>query len=351
MSQSVSRWLIPSDTGVLPTLVSYPLGDILLGGTRGRRLLEKRVRAVEAQARVDSSIRRIFRVTRWSWESSGTHLAANLLSPTNLGGFGYLRATKETMSMLRKVQGGAEYILRQMGGRAARKGDSNRAFHSDEYLRHNARRLEHLASLRIPVSGMSVLEVGAGIGDHSHYYIDRGCSITITDARDENISILKNRYPLSKVEFLDMEFPPEVEGAPFDVVHCYGLLYHLSNPSRALEFLSHSTSGIMLLETCVSFGEEERVYLTRESQSEPTQAYSGIGCRPTRSWLFRELRGLFEHVYVPVTQPCHEEFPIDWTNQAKHTAGLQRAVFVASRERIENELLEPSLVPRQRRHE
>ena len=48
----------------------------------------------------------------------------------------------------------------------------NTFFHP-QYVRHNARRLEHLASLRIPVVRMTVLEVGAGIGDHSHYYMDR----------------------------------------------------------------------------------------------------------------------------------------------------------------------------------
>ena len=46
-------------------------------------------------------------------------------------------------------------------------------FHSHHYMRHNARRLEHLASLQIPVDGRTVLEVGAGIGDLSHFYLDR----------------------------------------------------------------------------------------------------------------------------------------------------------------------------------
>src|SRR5262249_51294506 len=73
-------------------------------------------------------------------------------------------------------------------------------FRSDGYLRHNARRLEHLASLQIPVAGLSVLEIGAGIGDHSHYYIDRDCVITITEARSENLEWLKKRYPTCKVQ-------------------------------------------------------------------------------------------------------------------------------------------------------
>lgn len=227
--------------------------------------------------------------------------------------------------------------------------NSERFFHSDHYLRHNARRLEHLASLQIPVSGMSVLEVGAGIGDHSHFYIDRNCKITITEARKENLAVLRKRYPHQNVEFLDMEHPTEIEGAPFDVVHCYGLLYHLSNPEEALAFLSRNAKRILFLETCVSYGQEEAINLVAETQSDPTQATSGVGCRPTRSWLFGELKSLFEYVYIPVTQPFHNEFPVDWSATPEGSVSFQRAVFVASREKINNEMLVSHLMRQQAR--
>lgn len=242
-------------------------------------------------------------------------------------------------------------MVRNFGFRVVRNFDPVNAFHTDHYLRHTARRLEHLASLRIPVAGLSVLEVGAGIGDHSHYYIDRGCRITITEARAENLAHLRNRYPDCTVRFLDMESPRPVEGAPFDVVHCYGLLYHLSNPKQALAFLGQHAGGMLLLETCVSFGDNEAINLTGEEQFDPKQAYSGTGCRPTRPWLFRGLKSLFEYVYVPTTQPCHVEFPLDWTSPEKHKTTLQRAIFVASRKPLDNELLSTSLLPRQTRHE
>ena len=220
-------------------------------------------------------------------------------------------------------------------------------FRSSDYLRHNARRLEHLASLRIPVAGMSVLELGAGIGDHSHFYIDRGCTITITEARSENLKYLRARYPSCDVRFLDMEHPAAIAGSPFDVVHCYGLLYHLNNPAQALEFIARNVRKLLFLETCVSLGEADAVNLTKESESTPSQAYSGTGCRPTRTWLFNRLQELFGFVYLPKTQPCHEEFPLDWTAPEKHVSPLYRAVFVASHERLESDVLVPDLIMKQ----
>ena len=252
--------------------------------------------------------------------------------------------------MFSKIKTKSRNVIRNMGFDIVRSCDPVHAFHSHHYLRHNARRLEHLASLEISVARMSVLEVGAGIGDHSHYYIDRECKVTITDARAQNIHYLKSRYPNCRVQLLDMESPDLIEGSPFEVVHCYGLLYHLSKPKQALSFLSQQTKRMFFLETCVSFGEDREVNLTKEEQAKPTQAYSGTGCRPTRAWIFMELQSHFSYVYLPKTQPCHEEFPLDWTAPGTHKADLQRAVFIASREPLANEKLVPSLILQQTRH-
>lgn len=224
-------------------------------------------------------------------------------------------------------------------------------FHSNHYLRHNSRRLEHLASMRIPVGSMSVLEVGAGIGDHSNYYTDRNCQVTITEARTENLNHLRQRYPEQKVQLLDLESPAMDESLKFDIVHCYGLLYHMSNPAEVLDFLSKHCKGLLLLETCVSFGDEKELNLIAEPQKDPTQAFSGTGCRPTRSWIFEKLKESFEYVYIPMTQPNHEEFPLDWSSPTQHKPSLSRAVFVASRKEISNDLLVPELIAKQTRHE
>jgi SAM-dependent methyltransferase len=234
----------------------------------------------------------------------------------------------------------------------ARRPDPVLHFRSDAYLRHNARRQEHLASLRIPVAGLSVLEVGAGIGDHSHYFLDRGCRVTITETRESSLQYVRQRFPTSDVRRLDLEDPPEqVAGAPFDIVYCYGLLYHLSNPAQAMAFLRANTGKMLLLETCVSVDGDSGVNLTKERKSSPTQAFGGMGCRPSRSWVWNELCQLYPHVYVPRTQPNHEEFPTDWNAANESPSHLQRAVFIASLEPICNEMLAPTLLMQQGRHE
>lgn len=192
--------------------------------------------------------------------------------------------------------------------------------------------------------------MGAGIGDHSHYYIDRNCDVTITEARAANLEVLRQRYPDQKVLPLDMETPKPINGGPFQIVHCYGLLYHLSNPSEALSFLSLNTAEILLLETCVSFGNDSSINIIDEEIGDPTQAFSGKGCRPTRPWLMAKLKELFEYVYLPLTQPNQSEFPVDWQNSNIHQQALKRAIFVASRAELANDNLTDSLPLLQQRH-
>lgn len=222
-------------------------------------------------------------------------------------------------------------------------------FHSPPYLRHTARRLEHLASLGISVSDQTVLEVGAGVGDFSHYYLDRGCRVTITDARKSNLKYLRQRFPGENVQFLDLEDPVPLPNSPFDVVHCYGVLYHLAAPAVALEFLGGQCGRLLFLETRVSPGLDPSTTPFAEDPKTRSLSYSGTGCRPTRSWVFGELKKHFEFVYVPCTQPCLEDFPLDWEKPGLDP-GSARAIFVASRDALENPVLSTELLHRQERH-
>lgn len=224
-------------------------------------------------------------------------------------------------------------------------------FLHDAYQRHNRRRQEHLATLGLPVAGRSVLEVGAGIGDHTSFFLDRGCRVTVTDARASNLEAVRRRYDSVGVAQLDLEqaaLPAGLE--PHDVVYAYGILYHLKNPDQALANLSRLTRGMLLLETCVSFGQALAINPVLEEVSDPTQSASGFGCRPTRGWVFAALQRHFPFAYVTRTQPWHDEFPVDWRAEPPRNAtGLYRSVFVGSRQELPLAQLSPSLLDSQSR--
>lgn len=222
-------------------------------------------------------------------------------------------------------------------------------FHSYQYQRHNQRRQEHLAGLGLNIHGSTVLELGAGIGDHTSFFIDRGCKVVSTEARQSNLEILRSRYPDIQARHLDCDNPDPAFNDRFDIVYCYGLLYHLNKPAEAIDFMSRWCKQMLLLETCVSFGEEELINYCSEDATNPTQALAGKGCRPTRRWVYNQLMKHFEFVYLPITQPSHEEFPVNWT-VAPLPSRLTRAVFIGSRQKLYNELLIEE-IPVQQKHE
>lgn len=239
------------------------------------------------------------------------------------------------------------------------------AFDAHLYKRHNNRRQEHLASLNLPIHGKSVLEVGAGAGDHSSFFVDRECDIMITEARESNFAAVKAwREPLTriaksigltlqkpptKVEIgkLDMDKPP-VNYPKYDIIYNYGLLYHLQRPAQSLKFCADHCD-MLLLETCISFGDTAQLNPIIEKKQNITQSYTGGGCRPTRRYIFDELKKHFPHVYIPKTQPHHPAFPINW-KEPKHRVAFVRAVFIASKTPLNNPLLVEGIPMQQTRH-
>lgn len=224
-------------------------------------------------------------------------------------------------------------------------------FHSDRYLRNTARRLEHLASLGLDLDNRSVLEVGAGIGDLTSFFLDRNCRVHSTEGRPDNFDVLRQRYqngPNVTSELLDLDPPPAHNGKRYDVVFSYGLLYHLSSPSLALDYLATSCADLLLLETIVIPNGTPGENPWAENAALAGAAVSGTGSRPTRSWVWSALMTRFPHVYMPRTQPRHIEFPIDWTLPGYPAA--TRSIFIASRTPIENPLLSADLLTKQSRH-
>lgn len=218
------------------------------------------------------------------------------------------------------------------------------SFASQLYQDHNRARLEHLATLDLPLTNRSVLEVGSGPGDHTGFFLERGCTVVSTDSRQECCDALTARYPSVQAHTVDMNCPDLSRFGTFEVVYCYGLLYHLENPTNALSEMSKVCSELLLLETCVShYPSADKLNIVPET-ADFTQSSTGKGCRPDRRWLFDRLKTHFEYVYQSRSQPRHREFPLDWTQPP--TGLVSRAVFVASRKPLEETRLSPSMLER-----
>lgn len=238
-------------------------------------------------------------------------------------------------------------IVRALARRFRYRG-AEAEFHSDRYLRHTQRRQEHLATLGLPLASRTVLEVGAGIGDHTSFFLDRGCTMVSTDGRQSNVDRMAKSFPGVDTRMLDLDAPTNDLAGSWEIVYCYGTLYHLARPAEALAFLAEHCSALLLLETCVSTGSEIALRRVSEARYMASQAISGQGCRPTRPWVFAELQRHFPYVYLPTTQPWHEEFPIDWSQSSStSTDALTRSVFVASRSMLQNDLLVTDIPDRQ----
>ncbi len=217
------------------------------------------------------------------------------------------------------------------------------SFLSPDYQQINVARLQHLESLGLDLWNKSVIEFGAGIGDHTFYYLLKNCTVLPTDGRKELTEYIAKRFNIKTMQ-LDIEKNLcIVKTLPrFDIIHCYGILYHISNPEEFLNSIKN-LGDLLLLETCVSISKDD--FFVYEKRTNPTQAIGGIGCRPTREWIYEKLKQNYTYVYLPLTQPKHKEFPTSWPKKkSKKHDELTRCVFIASNNPIKSKLLTQKVI-------
>jgi hypothetical protein len=217
-------------------------------------------------------------------------------------------------------------------------------FLSANYQRINVARLQHLDYLGLAGTNKTVVDLGAGVGDHSLYYLFHNHSVLAVEGRQELVSFIGERLGIRSTQ---IDFESDLGKMPdlgkFDIIHCFGLLYHLSNPKDFIHSLK-GLGNLLFMETCVSADDSaDPVNLIKEDKLNSTQAISGTGCRPTRQWVFDTLKEVFPFVYIPLTQPKNEQFPVSWTTPMQGS-GNKRAVFIASTGELDNEKLTSNLV-------
>jgi hypothetical protein len=216
-------------------------------------------------------------------------------------------------------------------------------YHSPRWRRHNARRLEFLASLRLPLAGRTVLELGAGVGDHTEFFLDRSCIVTAVEARSTAVDVMRSRFKgLDTATVVERDLDPPGDPLPgsFDVVMCLGLLYHVAHPHELVTWAAAHAADLLVIETIVSPAPDGDPEVVGEDARLPGASTHGTGCRVTRQWLWSLLSASMPYVYGTRAQVPHYEFPTDWQTCGP---GTTRTILIASRRALTDEALTSAL--------
>lgn len=185
-------------------------------------------------------------------------------------------------------------------------------FDEGAYMAVNRVRLELVSQFLPPIIRdcqiTTALDAGCGYGFFSNHLTELGLAVAAFDARAANVDETRRRYPTVVCYVHDVEDQRVLELGSFDLVCCFGLLYHLENPFRAIRHLSALTRKVMLVESRVAPDPRPMAALVDDFVGDD-QALRAIAFVPSEAAIVRMLyaSGL-EAVYRLSAFPDHNEF-------------------------------------------
>jgi len=189
------------------------------------------------------------------------------------------------------------------------------------------KQIAHINSLKLPFKCKSVLEVGSGpLGKYTEFMIEQGGDVTCLDVRQDHLDALNRKFSNLKTVVGDMN--EECIHGLYDIIFSAGNLYHLSKPAECIKHMAEHCTEFLLISSAVINGHQGIDYVT-EPTNDSAQAFNGTGCRPSREWIYAELKKYFKYVMIPRSQPNHMDFIIDWTLGKVYNHAL-RAIFIAT---------------------
>jgi hypothetical protein len=149
----------------------------------------------------------------------------------------------------------------------------------------------------------------SGVGHLAQYFVRKGCEVLCIDGREANVASLRQRYPGLHAMVANVESYPLAKLVVFDIVFCYGLLYHGKNPIATLRNMESICGSLLLLKTVV----DSVLALLRmnEETASCNQALGGLGCRPAPDYGVLVLSPIgFPWIYMPVYPPNYPDFRV-----------------------------------------
>lgn len=191
----------------------------------------------------------------------------------------------------------------------------NNPFLHEDSLALNAARMEHLDTLGIKWRGKKVLDAGCGIGLFSTWLLDKGCIVNAFDARRENLEMAEklNRGRGLGIFQCNIENQEIISFNSFDIVFCYGLIYHLLDPRSAIEKLSRLNPEVFLIESIVCDYDKPLLVVEKENKKQSDQSLKGIAARPSPAYIENVLCDC-GYSCEKISQPDHPDYKFDQLN-------------------------------------
>jgi len=165
-----------------------------------------------------------------------------------------------------------------------------------------------LTSLRQKLELHTAVDIGCGVGYFSAFLHEMGFEVVGVDGRKDNVREAQARHPQVPFEHGNLEDPAILSRGPFDLVFCFGLIYHLENPLLAIRHLRLLTSKALLIESMCAPGDQPWMFLREEPHLED-QSLTYLAFYPTESCLVKMLyRCGFSTVHRPSILPDHDDF-------------------------------------------
>lgn len=214
----------------------------------------------------------------------------------------------------------------------------NGAFDQEQAKQINKVRMEVLNQLLIGFKDKyqlrSALDVGCGVGKFSHFLSNLNFKTTAIDGRQENVNEAKRRYPQINFLRFNVEENDIINLGKFDLVLCFGLLYHLENPFKAIRNLHNLTGKILIAESMISPDEKPTTSIVDEGRAE-NQGLNYVALIPSESGLVKMLyHSGFSFIYKVTLIPDHPDF------KKSILIEKRRTVLLAASEEIKSEYLE-----------
>ncbi|HTC63543.1 MAG TPA: class I SAM-dependent methyltransferase [Candidatus Saccharimonadales bacterium] len=154
----------------------------------------------------------------------------------------------------------------------------------------------------------AALDAGCGIGFFAKILEDCGLQVDAFDGREENVVEARRRYPQITFSKGDIENPDINRLGSFDLVLCFGLLYHLENGLLAIRNL-HALTGKGLLLESMCLPDSKPWMLLRNEPALEDQSLTDVAFYPSEGCIIKMLyRAGFTSVYRVNPLPDDDDF-------------------------------------------